>query len=140
MDLNQANQIMEGLRGRLTEMPMMPIGGGVSLAGTSAEPQAAGTGAATPAYTVGAVNTSDVQATFDLYISSLIKALMDSNGMSQDEAENFVFGVIGDLEDMGTLPKWPDGGEASPDFMSVWLGHAKTSGLHYEIMRRASED
>jgi hypothetical protein len=140
----EATQILGQIRQRLQEaanMPMPPAEtGGLSLAGTSPEPQEAGSGQDTPAYTVGAVNVPDVSDTFEKYVASLIAGLMEKHGISIEDAEGLVFGTIEDYEEQGLLPAWPGEDAADANYLAAFLGRAKSVMLHNEILRRAEQE
>ena len=82
-------------------------------------------------------NIQDANDAVDKYLSDIAGELMVCKGMSQDEAADFVFHYLRNLDDehLSELP----GDDADPEELMLWLGKATTFGISAKIVKAAKE-
>lgn len=73
-------------------------------------------------------NPTDVADALDLYLDSLLDAVLKASDMSEDDAMSMILDMADAGAEAGDLPPFPEE-EASDDEVSLWLGKAKTVGF-----------
>jgi len=87
----------------------------------------------------GAENSSDVMDAFDLYLSSILDALLEQYEADEEEALDFIFAVAEEMADAGTLPEIPEDDDGDDADVVAWVGTAKTAGFLAAVMAAAEE-
>lgn len=85
-----------------------------------------------------AVNDTTISDDVDAYFNEMIDQLLQAYDTTEDEAIEFVFDVADEMAEEGLIPAVPDE-DADDEELALWLGQAKTAGLHIHVSEAANE-
>jgi len=87
----------------------------------------------------GAENPTDANDAFNMYLDSILDAILDSTDMSEEGAVNAIFDAAEMAAEEGDMPPMPEE-DSSDDEISIWLGKAKTVGFARVVLDSVSMD
>ena len=120
--LDTIRRKMEGMEAFGPEIPgVMPGSNNASLPGDG-----------------GADNITDIEDTFDMFLSDIIDLLMFDSDIGEDEAADFIFYMADSMADEGMLPPMPDDG-ADEEELAAWMGKAKSIGFSNRVLKAARD-
>lgn len=88
--------------------------------------------------TLGATNVGTAWDSYDAYFGEIIDSLMATYEVSEDDAVDLIYDVLDEMIEEGLIEEMPED-ESPEEEVAVWLGKAKSVGLHIAVGEAAKE-